>query len=205
MISGEWVCRNAFHVLSNVSLEGLPYAVSVGVHPWHAHFFSSTKDKLIPLFANKKAVAIGEIGLDKVCPVPFAVQEKAFSQQIDWAHTVHKPLIIHCVRSYYEVYAYLRHSALPFLLHGFQGSLNELDLFLSMPNSYFSFGRQLFHKGKAQTAFLQVPVDRFFLETDNSSFRINQIYQQASKLRPALKPLLAHQLQQNRDHFFQFN
>lgn len=204
LVAGEWVCRNAFHCLSEVSLKKLPYPVSVGLHPWHAQQFSAIKEELERKCALIQVVAIGEIGLDKACTVPFALQQEVFLFQMQWAHTLRKPMIIHGVRSYNELYVHLRNSAVPFLLHGFQGSVKEMEQFLHLPNSYFSFGKQLFRAGKGQLAFREVPADRFFLETDNSTFKIDQVYAQAMLLRPSFKDSLHLQIQQNRTQFFHF-
>jgi TatD DNase family protein len=176
---------------------------STGVHPWHLKqdLYHTQLSELNIIAASENIRAIGECGLDRICETPFALQEKAFRDHIRLAQTLGKPLIIHCVRSFREVMFMLKEErfTLPVVFHGFNNN-SDIAHELLTAGYYLSFGKSLFNPSMAQT-FASIPNHRFFLETDNSSHSLLQIYQQAAMLRQSsidqiLKPIqsLASQL-----------
>ncbi len=50
--------------------------------------------------------AIGECGLDSLVPIDQKIQEDVFVKQINIANEVKKPIIVHCVRKFYEVISF---------------------------------------------------------------------------------------------------
>jgi len=93
---------------------------SLQLHPWHNPEVTPSYSALA---RADKALALGEIGLDKRCSTPFAVQEKAFDGVLDLAEELQKPVVIHCVGAWSELFAAVAHRHLPCkLLHGFHGS-----------------------------------------------------------------------------------
>ena len=115
--------------LSNFSQLPASGFYSVGIHPWYIN--KETEKQFIELTAisqQAKVLAIGECGLDKVCKTDFALQQPYFIKQIQLAHTLHKPLIIHCVRAYNEVMQILAQQKVqvPVIFHGFNKKNNAL-------------------------------------------------------------------------------
>lgn len=150
----------------------------MGLHPWKIHP-SHWENDLISLqnaSVSPKVVAIGECGLDRSIPIELTLQSSVFRKQIHWATTLQKPLIIHCVRAWEEVFALLKeeHFLHPVLFHGFNKNL-PLALKIIEKGYYISLGKAL-QKESLQEVLRNIPADRFLLETDDSSLSIEEIY-----------------------------
>lgn len=80
--------------------------ISAGIHPW---FLSEEDlDKQIRWVkdmaeSDRRVVAIGECGTDKVCNTPMTLQTAAFKSMIGLSEELELPLIIHSVRTYNEI------------------------------------------------------------------------------------------------------
>jgi TatD DNase family protein len=171
-----------------IGKENLPtmFHFSAGIHPWYwdektsAHLFSILeKDVLSP-----RCLAIGECGLDKLTKTPFDQQINVFLQQIKLAESLQKPLVIHCVKAFSELIALKKkhQPSVPMIIHGFNNNLPIFQELLSH-NFYFSFGAALLHENSnAAKALLNVPKNRFFLETDDKNIPIQSVYQAAAAL-----------------------
>jgi TatD DNase family protein len=180
----EWILRNAFLVLKPQELNVLNYAVSAGLHPWFAAEVEDISNTLASYLDIKNVLAIGEIGLDRVNGPDLEIQNQILKKQLEIAEAYHKPVIIHAVKAYADIMPYIKQFKMPFILHGFNGNLHQLKQFLSYPQVYFSFGKDLLKPdSKAYQAFQEVPVNRFFLETDTAHLQIEEIYHQAAKIR----------------------
>lgn len=151
---------------------------SAGIHPWYV-----TEDNLQLLkllltdhISQHDALAIGECGLDKICPTPMEVQKEAFLFQIDLAKQIRKPLIIHCVRAYQEVMHLLesQENQVPVVFHGFNKH-RQLAHDLLNAGYYLSFGKSLFQE-RIQQVLASCPIDKIFLETDGESFSVKELY-----------------------------
>jgi len=160
--------------------------VSIGLHPWHAG--NENTDTLLDLvrkWAEKEHVlAIGEIGLDRVCSTPLTIQEKYFLQQIEIAERLNKAIVIHCVRSFPELLVIKKRTkaSTPWLIHGFRGNKHIAESLLNQ-NCFLSFGEALLFDQKLQVLFKTIPLNHIFLETDESKHSIIEIYQKAAELK----------------------
>ncbi|WP_026904015.1 TatD family hydrolase [Pedobacter glucosidilyticus] len=180
----EWILRNAFFVLPPQTLHDLDYAISVGLHPWFATEAQDISQNLAAYLELENVLAIGEIGLDRVNGPNLELQKQVFQKQLAIAEAHQKPVIIHAVKAYADVIPYLKQFKMPFILHGFNGNLQQLKQLISYPQVYFSFGKDLLKPDcKAYQAFQEVPANRFFLETDIAHLQIDDLYQQAAKIR----------------------
>ncbi len=78
---------------------------SVGFHPWNAGEFSTElMDKMIVWSKDSRFAAIGECGFDKNSKDSFEVQKEVLGYQIALSEKVHKPVIIHCVGYFNELF-----------------------------------------------------------------------------------------------------
>jgi TatD DNase family protein len=144
-------------------------------------------------------LAIGECGLDNVCDTPWEDQRNAFIPQVVLANKLRKPLIIHCVRAYDELEALLlqQRNNVPVIIHGFNRKQTIAGKLLES-GYYLSFGRALMNEGApAQAVFRNIPLDRFFLETDNSDISIKDIYIKAAEIKETSVDGIILQVQQN--------
>jgi TatD DNase family protein len=154
---------------------------------------------------DPRVIAIGEAGLDKTIPVPMDIQQEALKSQVEIALEVDKPLILHCVRSYNEIFSLksMNSSVKPWIIHWFNASL-EMGMQLIRENFYLSFGHMLFNtKSKAYQAFKHIPEHHIFLETDDAEYTIDDVYQQASLLKGFSLSKLESQIRTNFIHCFE--
>ena len=157
---------------------------SMGLHPWYLS--DSVERDYIQLcngVLSDNVVAIGEIGLDKICRVDFNLQINYFQKQIELANEVKKPIIIHCVKAFEEVLSILFQSKpdVPVIFHGFNKKL-ELANRILKAGHYLSFGKVLLQQEYVDI-FQSIPIDKFFLETDNADRSIKEIYDIASSIK----------------------
>lgn len=161
---------------------------SVGLHPWHIGTPEENNDALHLLEAAldfDHVIFVGEAGLDKGCEKDFGEQQRVFHAQAIIAEEYQYPMIIHCVKAFNEVIE-LRdrmQPSMPWIMHGYNGSL-EMTKQLAERGFLFSFGDILFRENaKAIESFRFLPLDRFFLETDEMDGEVAQVYQKAAQLR----------------------
>lgn len=178
--------------------------VSMGIHPWKIGI-SHWENQLTELKKYSAAPwvrAIGECGLDKNIPIEMSLQSTLFREQIRWADTLQKPLIIHCVRAWEEVFALLREASFsyPVVFHGFNKSA-ELAKRILEQGYYLSFGKAL-QKEALKEILKEIPADRFLLETDDGPLSIGEIYSLAAHARSIDMNSLSLQIQKNANAVF---
>jgi TatD DNase family protein len=162
-------------------------AISLGIHPWYIE--ECNLDLLYEFLRESgKAInvkCIGEAGLDKLKETDLKLQESVFLAQIRIAEVLKKPVVIHCVRAFNEIISIQRiiDPGVPLVIHGFSRKA-ELAKELVSKGFYLSFGADLINKVHVQEAFAEMPLDKFFLETDDKEdITIQQIYQKAAELK----------------------
>ncbi|MGZ2369571.1 TatD family hydrolase [Ancylomarina sp. YFZ004] len=160
--------------------------ISVGLHPWHLNKDSADEDlDFIKTIASiDKVLAIGEIGLDRTISTPLNIQEEFFAKQIAIAESLKKPIIIHCVRCFPELISIKNKikASTPWLIHGFRNTIQIANNLLKQ-DCYISFGEALLFDKKIQNVFVEIPINRVFLETDESEHSIIDIYNKAAQLK----------------------
>lgn len=153
---------------------------SVGIHPWHADGFSKEKlANMRDIISLPQVVLIGETGLDKKCNIAFSQQLLAFTHQIEISEVYKKPMIIHCVGYYnelFEIKKQLRSKEL-WIIHGFRGK-PELALQAMKNGCALSYGEQF-----NIDAVKATPLEKLYVETDDSSISIKKIYQQIAEIK----------------------
>jgi len=167
--------------------EGVISPRSFGIHPWHADdekcpTFESFLAQYQQPFIN--AELIGECGLDKVCSVSFPRQLQIFQWHIRIADQLQKPIVIHCVRAFNELFALRKeHPKGIWVVHGFIGS-TQLAQQLFRAAIWTSFGSAILNprhvKVRNTLSDFRHP---FFLETDDSLCDIRDIYAAAADIR----------------------
>ena len=116
-------------------------------------------------------VAIGEIGLDYYRDLsPRDVQKKVFETQIDLAHELGLPIVLHVRDAYGDTLDILKAKKDKLkngiLLHCYSGSKEMVREFSGF-DAYFAFGGAVTYKGaKREDVIREVKLDRLLLETD---------------------------------------
>lgn len=152
---------------------------TVGIHPWHA----ATGDISAVEEQASKIDAIGEIGLDFACDVPREKQIAIFRAQLSIAERLAKPVVLHCVRAFEEVMRVLRDYHLSAVIfHGFVGSKEQAQQAVN-EGYYLSFGERTFRSAKSIEALRNTPLSHLFVESDESTTPIEEIYTKIAELR----------------------
>lgn len=183
---------NSEHIRSvtNVFLQdvdaGLPACTyfSAAVHPWHASAFTvaRTEQLLEKLAELPGLIAIGETGLDKACSTPFQQQQLIFGTHVRFAEQLHKPLLIHAVRSWNELIEALKKAKIPAIIHGYTGG-SEITKQLMALGTCFSFGKGVLSPSRGFMESLRlIPPGSIFMETDDGDVEISEIYAKVSQL-----------------------
>ena len=172
-------------------------SISLGQHPWDTASGLDLHD-----FAEKAALphvwAIGEIGLDAVQGPDLAHQERAFVQQLEVAELLKKPVVLHVVRAFHHVLRIRQEMkpVQPWIVHGF--SKNEaLAQQLVDAGLFLSFGMGVLGSRTLPRVVESTPLDRLFLETDDSPGEIEELYRFVAQLRGLEVQELADQIHQN--------
>ena len=152
---------------------------TVGIHPWHAH----EADISAVEAAVAEVDAVGEIGMDFACDVPKEVQMAIFRAQLALAERHKKAVVLHCVRAFEEVVKVLSEYHLQAVIfHGFIGSVEQAQRAVAQ-GFYLSFGERTFRSPKTIEALRSTPLSRIFVETDESTTPIEEIYARIAELR----------------------
>ena len=147
---------------------------AVGVHPYDAKNYDQSY--LQKYVNHPKCIAIGECGLDyfrlpedeKEKEKEIALQKEVFIDQILWAKTLKKPLIVHIRESSADSLALLD------TYSGEEGGVlhcynaDESLLKLANKNFYYGIGGVLTFKNakKLINVYPKIPQDRLLIETD---------------------------------------
>lgn len=180
---------------------------SYGLHPWFLEKDTVLwqLDNLRRVSGEKKCLAIGECGLDKVCNVDFTLQTEVFEEQIRIANSIGKPLIIHCVKAFNELIncLNLNDNKVPVIIHGFNNNENIAKT-LSDHGCAFSFGKALLsYDSNASKVIRKTGRKQLFLETDDSDLSIKYVYKKASELLGIEEEILKEQIKANFESLFQ--
>lgn len=135
-----------------------------GLHPWHADQYQveemSTYLESCPV--------IGEIGLDDVwCKVPLDIQEAVFTEQLEIALRLHKPVILHTKGQEKRTSQLIKKYPNTYMVHWYSAPANPLDYFSQ--DCYFSIGPDLWWNENVRQVVSSVPLERLLIETDGMS------------------------------------
>ena len=190
--TSEDICAIVSITLNNI--QDYP-SYSIGIHPWCIK--EENIQKILDLiekyadFPNIKA--IGECGLDKLCKTDFELQKKAFLSQILISEQTNKPLIIHCVKAINEIIDFKKKTQAKqaWIIHGFRGKPEQAMQLINL-GFYLSFGLNY-----NEESIKRIPIEKLFLETDDSDCDIQTVYQQAAKTLGISEQNLIQQIEQN--------
>lgn len=147
----------------------------IGLHPWFAGVENQSVkmqiERLSYFLDDHKTCGIGECGLD------FSPKYKsnrsnqiaAFELQLGLSNELKRPLSIHCVKAWEQLFNSLKSFMplqAPMILHSFYGS-NEILKKLIELNSYISLSSLSFkNSGKTFSVIRNIPMNRLLVESD---------------------------------------
>ena len=170
----------------------------VGVHPWRALCDTlPTKEE----FAT--ADLIGEIGLDYACKVEHCRQEEVFRTQLAIAEELQKPVILHCVRAFEPMMKIVSgYNLKSVIFHGFIGSTQQAAR--AVNKGYFlSFGPSTSRSPKTIEALRNTPLDKIFIESDETRKNIEDIYSEIATLKGCKQEILEQAILENYNKVFE--
>lgn len=152
---------------------------TAGIHPW---FLTENNAEELLGFVSKVAtdpfvVGIGEAGFDRLKGPPVSLQRRVFDEQVMIADKLQKPVIIHCVKAWEELFAAYKRlkTKTHWMVHGFRGK-KELAMQLISHGMYLSFWFDFVVQPESTELLRSLPRERIFLETDGSGIDIKDIY-----------------------------
>ncbi len=176
---------------------------SCGIHPWYIKNTQAQLSELETKLQEPNCLAIGECGIDKNVTTPISLQTSIFEKHIELSEKHKKPLIIHCVKAHQELIQ-LKKQYRPtqiWLIHGMNKRYEVVNQLLQ--NQFFvSFGKALLTNPTTQESFIKTPLEALFLETDDSSVSIQEIYQKAVELKQISIEELSVHLQHKFENYF---
>ena len=190
---------------------------AVGFHPTDLDKFSETAfDETKKLAGHAKVVAIGEIGIDYYWvkePEKRAFQQEALQRQLEFATSIHKPVIIHMreeddawfgqasidlLRILSEWHRELRSQNHPLaqkpgVLHSFNGNLETAQKALAL-NFYIGVTGPVTYKNaeEKRNIIKQLPITQLLIETD-SPF-LTPVPHRGSRNEPAFVTYIADKI-----------
>jgi TatD DNase family protein len=181
--AGIYLIQNLMAHEGELPVNNSGVAFSIGIHPWflnennHKQLISSVKDSA----NHPDLIAIGEAGFDKLHGPPFNLQRKVFEEQVAIAGAHLKPVIIHCVRAWDEIFAVQKKlkPKTPWMIHGFRGNI-ELATQLLSKGMYLSFWFDFVIRPESINLLRSLPKGRIFLETDGADIDIRTIYKKVA-------------------------
>lgn len=124
------------------------------------------------LAMDSKTVAIGECGLDyfRLGEETKEKQKEAFIKQIELAHDVKKPLMIHCRDAFTDLIGILEENKSelndkPGVVHFFTGTVEDTKKLLDL-GFYFTFGGVITFARNYDEVIKMIPMDHILSETD---------------------------------------
>ncbi|CAM3714195.1 TatD family hydrolase [Aquirufa aurantiipilula] len=143
----------------------------IGLHPTYVK-----EDYLLQLaffekeLANKKVLAIGEIGLDYYWDVSFKEQQiAAFEAQCHWALEHHLWIDVHCRKAYADLLAILKKKEfkdLTGIIHCFSGDAREAKTLVDLGYTLGIGGVLTYKNANLHQDIQDVPLSQLVLETD---------------------------------------
>ena len=184
-----------------LSTDNRSFYASVGIHPWTLteENASIQWNALCESIKDKRIVAIGECGLDKLKGPSMELQTAVFKQEAALAEDSSLPLIIHCVKAFNELIQLKKEISpcQPWIIHGFRGKL-PLALDCIRHGFYLSIGSHF-----QENTLKAIPLDRLFIETDESEESIGSIYQRIAETKGISQQELIEAINKNlREVFF---
>lgn len=192
---GEYVIQSLWEHYEKVREAGL---FSLGVHPRYIVEDASGQLEQLRIWAGHSSVmAIGECGLDRRYPTDLKKQSDVFFAQVLLAAEFRKPLVIHCVRAWEEVFHLLGRASFsfPVIFHGFNKGPSIARRIIES-GYYLSIG-QWIEKARIRELLKEIPLERLFLETDAVAVPIESIYEMAAASYHMPLPSFSTQIMNN--------
>ncbi len=164
------VKRNSWRFIREICDNNSQLHACYGLHPYLAG--EHTDDDIIQLrhwIDNNTCVAVGECGLDYRRDLADKnLQLKFFNAQLDIAHAINKPIVIHSVGATEDIINSIKHyTGLRGMIHSYSGSYEQAKQLIDL-GFYISFGGAITYDNarKLRATASDIPLGSILLETD---------------------------------------
>jgi len=175
-------------------------AFSVGIHPWflQKEDIGEQLTLLAHLADDKCVIAIGEAGYDRRRGAAGELQQEVFEAQAQLAEEKGKPLVIHCVKGWDELWSSKRRlkPRVPWIIHGFNGGIDQARQLVA-GDMYLSLWVKSVLNGALDPVLAGIPRERIFLETDGFEVDLALVYEKAAQGMNISVELLADTIRNN--------
>ncbi len=172
---------------------------SAAVHPWSVQIENIDWYMCIvrKIAKHQHCLAIGECGLDYLHQVEKSKQHEIFIRHFEISEEFQLPLIIHCVKAWNDIIVLRKKlkPSMPWIIHGFNKSIETANQCLNA-GFYLSLGKKATNNRFSQV-LKTIPVDRMFLETDETNDLISDIYSTVYQTLGIDYEVFAEQIYQN--------
>ena len=190
------------YAIFNSNGEPTTGCASIGIHPWDVDGTWEKRFRAIKELAKSPEItAIGECGIDRAhSGAGLELQTEVFRAHITLSEELKKPLIIHCVKAVDNIISQYKECKpqQAWIIHGFRGKPQQAEQ-LTRAGLYLSLGEHF----NAESAKV-IPADKLFIESDESSLPINEIYNSVAQARNMSLEELILQIETNARIFRQF-
>lgn len=142
---------------------------SIGIHPhWSGTVSDDYLERIAALAGDSRVKAIGEMGLDYFYKDDRSIQKKVFTDQLELARQLDKPVIIHDREAHRDVFDIIATYQPQGILHRYGGSREYVERAAEM-GMYFSVNSDITYPNwerKHLDGFMAIPLDRLLVETD---------------------------------------
>jgi len=131
-----------------------------------------------------------------------AAQKEVFVAQAQLAAEVSKPMIIHAVKTFNEIIGVRKHfsNVPPWIIHGFRGKLETMQSLVK--NDFLISCGPAVLKAYNRAMLREIPINKLFLETDDSEVPIQEVYNKVATIRGiSVEELKAHISRNFATHF----
>lgn len=176
---------------------------TLGIHPWSLGKKKINWDEfekvILSIYERENFFALGETGIDLVKKDYIEEQEKLFEKHIELANKIHRPLIIHCVRAQNLIIKhskkYVQHT--PWVMHDFNANEQMINDMIKR-DFYFSLGpTSLKQTSKIRKSIHLIPINRIFIETDDSNYSIEKMYKEMATILKIDFTILVNEIEKN--------
>ncbi len=152
---------------------------ALGLHPWRAEDGLDPQE-LETMLRETGAVAVGEVGLDSKTSVPMELQMRVLEEQLELAHSIGLPVILHCRGAFGRLRQMLaRHAGaggLRGVMHAWSRAPETARRFLDL-GLHLALGGAVTRPGaeRARASAPLIPEGRLLLETDAPSIGLDGV------------------------------
>lgn len=170
----------------------------VGVQPNHPEATDDPTwiEQVHALGQQPRVVAIGEIGFDHYHnKAPVAVQEAIFRAQIEVAHTLKLPIVIHTRDAHADTLRVLKDVQHPYgvIMHSFAGDRTYAEECIALGCMLSLSGPITFRNNRQMhDVILHLPLDRLLIETDSPYLAPHP--HRGTRNEPTYVPIVAQQI-----------